>query len=160
MEQETKTFTEEEVSKKVQSETDKVRTEYSSKIKGLEDELNKYKPKQPTEKEKQLQDRIKEFEEKERLFSLKEKTIKVQDQLNTLGLPKELGKYINVGDDVETSLKELSDILKDYKSNNGYIPRGHKETTGITKEQFSKMSYKDRLNLFKTNTELYNQLSR
>lgn len=161
MDQETTTFTEEEVNKKLQSETDKVRTEYSTKIKTMEEELNKYKPKEPTDEEKQLHDKIKAFEEKEKEFNLKEKTVKVQDQLNTLGFPKELGKYLNVGDDIETSIKEISDILKDYKTNNSYIPKSHKGgTEGITKEQFNKMNYKDRLNLFKNNTELYKQLSR
>lgn len=32
--------------------------------------------------------------------------------------------------------------------------------TGITKEQFNKMSYKDRMNLFNTNKELYDSLSK
>lgn len=43
----------------------------------------------------------------------------------------------------------------------GATPGESRDTdTGITKEQFSRMSYKDRMNLFNTNRELYDSLTK
>lgn len=78
---ETRTFTEEEVNKLKQSAEDKVRTEYTKRIKALESELKEYKPKTLTDEEKALQDKIKALEDKEKELEFKERNIKLQDTL-------------------------------------------------------------------------------
>lgn len=40
------------------------------------------------------------------------------------------------------------------------IGQSHDPDTGITKEKFNRMSYKDRMNLYNTNKELYDSLSK
>ena len=47
-----------QVEKLLQSETDKIRTEYSQKLKTVNEELNQYKPKEKSESEKALEERI------------------------------------------------------------------------------------------------------
>lgn len=161
---ETRTFTEEEVNKLKQSAEDKVRTEYTKRIKALESELKEYKPRTLTDEEKALQDKIKALEDKEKELEFKERNIKLQDTLKNNGLDAQLAKYLNLQgvQDIESYVGEVAEVLKtQIKNSNTYKPNAHKsEDNSITKAQFSKMSYADRLNLFKTNEELYKQLSK
>src|SRR3712207_5477538 len=91
-----KTFTEEEVNKLKQSAEDKVRTEYTKRIKALESELKEYKPKTLTEEEKSLQDKLKAIEDKEKELAKKEMEFKMAETLENNGLTKQLAKYLNL----------------------------------------------------------------
>lgn len=147
------------VSKAIQSEGDKVRTKYSKELNELKSELNKYKPVEKTDAEKELEQRQKELEQKERELANKEKSYLIKDKLAEKGLPSELAKFINVNDDVETTIEELGGTLNNYFLKNNHIPSNHNKSEGITKEQFKRMSYVERAKLFETNPELYKILS-
>lgn len=145
------------VQKILQSETDKVRTEYSKKVKELESKL----PVEPTEEEKALQERIKALEEREKAIAEKEYMTTVQGKLKDKGLNEQLAKYLNTQgvEDLETYIEDIAKVvgsqLQEYK------PKGHEgNSTKITKEQFSKMNYMERMNLFETNRQLYDALSK
>lgn len=144
------------VNKVIQSETDKVRTEYSKKIKELEAKL----PKEMTPEEKVLDERIKALEERERAIAQKEFETELQGKLKDKGLNEQLSKYLNVQgvEDLETYLEEVAKVIGNQIE--GYKPRGHESSVGVTKEQFSKMSYVERMNLFETNRQLYDTLSK
>ena len=144
------------VNKVIQSETDKVRTEYSKKIKELESKL----PKEMTPEEKALDERIKALEERERAIAQKEFETELQGKLKDKGLNEQLAKYLNVEgvEDLETYLEEVAKVVSNQVE--GYKPRGHESNVGVTKEQFSKMSYVERMNLFETNRQLYDTLSK
>ncbi|WP_195964645.1 hypothetical protein [Clostridium cuniculi] len=144
------------VNKVIQSETDKVRTEYSKKIKELESKL----PVEPSEEEKAFQERIKALEERERAIAQKEFETELQGKLKDKGLNEQLSKYLNVQgvEDLETYLEEVAKVIGNQIE--GYKPRGHESNVGVTKEQFSKMSYVERMNLFETNRQLYDTLSK
>lgn len=144
------------VNKVIQSETDKVRTEYSKKIKELESKL----PVEPTEEEKALQERIKALDEREKALAKKEVEANLQGKLKDKGLNEQLAKYLNVEgvEDLETYLEEVAKVVGNQIE--GYKPRGHESNVGVTKEQFSKMSYVERMNLFETNRQLYDTLSK
>jgi hypothetical protein len=149
-------FSEEDVTKRIQSETDKVRTDlHTKKIKPLEEELLKYKPKDKSEAEKELERRLAELETKQKEIDNKEKSMKVQELLTNANMPKDLSKYLSLGDDTETSIKEVVNILTQHLS---YKPTNHKKTDNVTKEQFSKMGYKEREKLAEENPELYETL--
>jgi hypothetical protein len=139
-------FTEEQqkhVEKLVQSETDKVRTEYSNKIKDLEKKI----PKPKDEKELELENRIKELENKEKMLNLKE-------SLSSKGFNSELAQYLKTDTDIE----KLSELLKS-TNNNDYVPSNKKKTDSkITKEDFKNMGYFERAKLYQDNQELYKQL--
>ena len=147
------------VNKAIQSETDKVRTDYSGKLKGVNDELAKYKPADKTDAEKLLEQKEKELVDKEKAIADKEKTITVKEKLTEKGLPVELAKYINIGDDVDTALDEFGSTLSSMLLNGSYKPSNHKNNDGMTKEDFKKMGYVERNKLFETNPELYKKLS-
>lgn len=158
----TTTFTEEEVTKRVQSETDKVRTEYSKKIKELESKIGELSPVQKSEAEIELEKRLKVLEDKEKEVQLKEKELSISNKLNEKGLPKELSKYLNLGlEDVETSIEDLSKLFNSSNINNSFIPNNHKSNQAtITKEDFKKMGYTEKMKLYKENKTLYDLLSK
>lgn len=159
--QDVKTYTEDELQKLIQGAGDKVRTEYSKKLKNVEEELNKYKPKTKTPAEIELENRLKILEDKEKEVSKKEKLLDIESKLKEQGLPSELGKYLTTAENIETEITGLKEIFNNSKIDNSYKPSNHTSNKdSITKDQFIKMGYADRLNIFKTNKELYDRLSK
>lgn len=145
------------VNKIIQSETDKVRTEYSKKIKDLESKL----PVEPSEEEKAFQERIKALEEREKAIAQKEFETELQGKLKDKSLNEQLSKYLNVQgvEDLETYIEEVAKVIGSQMQE--YKPKGHEgNSTKITKEQFSKMNYIERMNLFENNRQLYDALSK
>lgn len=139
------------VKKLLQAETDRVRTEYSNKIK----ELEKYKPVEKTPKELELEKREKALIEKEKEIKDAERVSKVQKLLCDKGLNKELSKYLNINDetDLETLTDDLSKLMK-----NDFIPHNNTGKGNVTKEQFKKMSYSEQVKLYQDDKNLYNSL--
>ena len=144
------------VNKIIQSETDKLRTEYSKKIKDLESKL----PRKMTEEEKAFDERIKALEKREKAIAEKEYITTVQGKLKDKGLNEQLAQYLNVQgvEDLETYIEDIAKVVGSQMQE--YKPRGHESNVGVTKEQFSKMSYVERMNLFENNRALYDALSK
>lgn len=146
------------VQKFVQSETDKVRTDYSAKLKTVNDELIKYKPVEKSDAEKALDERLKALEDRENQLVQKEKQEKVSKKLGEFGLPTELANYLNVDDD--ETLDKIGASMNALLLNNSNQPTNHTKQQGVTKEQFKKFSYAERVNLANQNPELYKMLSK
>lgn len=147
------------VNKTIQSETDKVRTDYSTKLKEVKGELEKFKPAEKSDVEIALEQKQKELELKEKELANKEKSYTVKQKLSEKGLPSELAKYISIGDDIDATIEELGGTLNNYFLNGTYKPSNHTKNEGITKEQFKKMGYAERTKLLDTNPELYKKLA-
>lgn len=153
----------EDLNKSIQRECDKIRTNYSKKLKDANDELNKYKPVEKSPEQVEMEKRLKVLEDKEKEVAKKEKVLNVSNKLKEQGLPEQLAKYLSgVEDDkVETEIGSLKELFNNAQINNGFKPEQHKsKEDSITKEQFQKMGVMDRMNLFKTNEELYKKLSK
>lgn len=148
------------VNKLVQSETDKVRTDYSNKLKAVNDELTQYKPKQKTDTEIALEERVKAIEDREKELSAKERAIQISDKLKSKGIPAELGKYLNVGDDIDGDIEKVGAALGSYFLGQGDKPSNHNTNKGVTKEDFARMSYAERVRLFQEDNDLYKALSK
>lgn len=151
----------EAVTKLVQSETDKVRTKYSSELKTVNDELAQYKPKQKSESELALEQRIANLEAKEKELANKERAMTIANKLKAKGLPSELAQYLNVSEDIDGSIDKVGDALGNYFLGQVSNPSGnHSTNKRITKADFAKMSYAERAKLFQENNELYKALSK
>lgn len=144
------------VQKLIQSETDKVRTDYSKKLKDVNEELNKYKPKEKTPDEISLEERIKALETREAEIASKEKATKLADELTTKGVPAELAKYLGA----DVNAEEVATLLNAHFLNGNFKPQNHGGSDGITREQFKKMSYMEKAALFEKNPALYKTLSK
>lgn len=160
---EVKTFTEEEVNKMVQSSTDKVRTEYSQKIKTIECELEKYKPKEKSKNEIELEEKLKVLEQKEKDLLAKENQFKVSETLEMNGINKQLAKYLNFSDveDMDNYIGEIKELLNKQLLSNSFNPKNHASNKdSITKEQFDSMNYSEKVKLYQENQELFERLSK
>lgn len=150
---------------RIQSEGDKIRGKYSKEIKTYETQLEELKAKLPVEKtesEIALENRLKAIEDREKEVAKKEQLTNLQKQLSDKGLNGELAKYLNIaeGTDLETYLNEIVEVVGK-QATNSYKPKSHETTnTTITKEQFRKMNVMERTNLYNTNKELYDILSK
>ena len=107
-------ITDEQLQKLIQSETDKVRTNYSKQVKDLEDKITEY------------EEKAKEYEQKERYF-------KTVDVLEKNDIPSQLAKYINVDVDNEEEVEELKKVFESNKVDTGYKPN-----TTRTDDDYSK----------------------
>lgn len=138
------------VEKIVQSESDKVRTKYSNDIKELQGKL----PKEKSQEELDFETRFKDLEAKENEYKMK-------DALSSLGLPSQLAKFLKGSDDLENFGKELAEVLNQEVLNSSYKPSNRKSNEiTITKEQFQKMGYSEREQLYTSNPEVYKALSK
>lgn len=104
-----KPITMDEIQKMIQSETDKVRTEYVKKVKALEtekEELEKAKMTEEEQKKFELEKLQKELTEKEGAIQRRELTIKTVDLMREAELPLEFRDFI-IGADEENTKEKL-----------------------------------------------------
>ena len=148
------------VKKFVQSETDKVRTDYSAKLKTANEELAHYKPKEKSESEKALEDRIAALEAREKEINAKEQSMTLASKLKEKELPEGLAKYLNVGDDMDKTIDEVGAMFGNYFLDGSNKPTSHSTNKGITKKEFRTMGYAERAKLYSDNPTLYEALSK
>lgn len=148
------------VQRLLQSETDRVRTEYSQKLKTVNEELNQYKPKEKSETEKALEERIAKLEAREKEINAKEQSMTLASKLKEKNLPTDLAKYLNVGDDMDKTIDEVGALFGNYFLDGTNRPTNHSTNKGITKSDFKKMSYSERAKLYSENPTLYKTLNK
>ncbi|WP_195979951.1 hypothetical protein [Clostridium butyricum] len=147
------------VQKIIQSKEDKLRTEYTKQIKDLKAKL----PVEKSETEIELESRLKALEDKEKALKEQEQQAKLNKSLEEKGLNPQLSNYLNMNgvEDLGTYLDELFNIVVGEEKKNTYKPSNHNSTNGgVTKEEFDKMGYKERLDLYNSDRDLYNSLSK
>lgn len=127
------------LSRCVQSETDKVRTEYSRRLKSVQAELDSIKPKEKSDAEKALDEREATLNERECRFFCK-----------SVGIPEEYAVFFRPDADLEK-------LGKLFGSRGSYVPQAHKKSDGITKEQWQNLSYPEQERLFAQNPEIAKQ---
>lgn len=164
-----KTYTEEEVQALLQAEGDR---RVSSALKKQKKEFEA----QTAEAEKlramdenqrkdyEYDKRLKELEEKERQFAVAQNKLEATKVLSNRGLPIEFVDYI-VAEDAETMMENITTFEKAFKSAvadavaqkiASPTPKGSSvKQTGLTKEEFNKMTVAQQAELFRTNPELY-----
>ena len=150
------------VQKLIQSESDKVRTEYSNKMKELQnnsksiDDYNEL-----DNKYNSLTDELNSLREYK---AQNEKTLrenKINNLLERKGLSK-MAKYLNLDgvEDIETYINDMANELGSEQKS--FIPNAQNDSAkgNITKEDFMKMNYSERAELYNNNKELYDTLSK
>lgn len=155
--EETVTMTQTELDKKIQSETDKVRTKYSEQIKELEAKVKELTPVQKSEAELDLEKRLAAVEAREKAATL-------NDSLKANGISNEIAKYLKDDVDVsalaETFKKIVGTAVDERLTEDGFVPTGHKSGNPLTKDDFKKMNMSEKERLYQENPDLYKSLSR
>lgn len=149
-----------EVQKLLQSHEDRIRTDYSKKLKDANDELAKYKPVEKSDEEKALEERVATLEAKERELAERERAMTIANKLKEKELPVDLAKYLNVGEDIDATIEELGTVFGNYFLEGSNKPTNHNTYKGLTKKDFVQMSYGERAKLYAENPTLYSALSK
>ena len=172
---ETKTYTQEEVLKLIQSETDKrVTAALKTQQKKFEKQmsLSKLDDEERTKAEKD--NRIAELEEMVANFNIEKNRSELKSVLSARGLSAEFADIINITDDIEASQENINKLDKLFKAAvkaevekrlaaSGGAPKGNSNsaTSGeITQEQFRSMTLSQQAALARENRELYDKLSK
>lgn len=168
---EVKTYTQEEVLKLLQSETDKrVNQALAKQQKKYEKQLSLSKLDGDERAKAEKDNRIAELEEQLAAFQVERNRSELKSVLSSRGLSAEFADIISINDDIETSQANIDKLDKLFKAAvkaevekrlaGGAAPRGNGVSTGeITKETFGKMSLAEKNALFAKNPELFKKLS-
>lgn len=166
---EQKTFTQEEVLKLIQSESDKrVNQALATQQKKYEKQLSLSKLDDNARAQAEKDDRIAELEEKLAQFNIERNRSELKTVLSSRGLSAEFADIITINDDIEASQANIDKLDKLFKAAvkaeiekrlAGNAPKGNGGgSVEITKESAKKMSMAEMAQLKATQPELYNKL--
>ena len=169
-ENETKTYTEEEVRDLLQRETDR---RVSSALKKQEkDYQKKMSLAQLDERERANAEkdmRIQELQEKLAAFEIEKNRSELKSILASRGLSAQFADLIQITDDMDESQQRIDTLDKLFKAavadevkkrlatSSPVVGTG--DNNAMTKDKFHSLSLSERNRLFNTNPELYNKLS-
>ena len=167
--QETKTYTQEEVLALLQSETDKrVSQALKTQQKKYEKQLSLSKLDGDERAKAEKDNRIAELEEQLAQFQIERNKSELKSVLSSRGLSAEFADIIAINDDIEASQANIDKLDRLFKAAvraevekrlAGNAPKGNGGASAeITKETAKKMSMAELDALSKTNPELFNKL--
>lgn len=163
-----KTFTQEEVDKMIQKRLSRERKDIEAKIEAERREAEELAKLSEAEKQKKLfEKQVAEFEATKKAFEQEKLLNETSKQLASKNLPIEFAEMLKA-EDAESTFENIK--IFEAKFNEaveklvnerlkGKTPKAQTGAVdGVTKEAFNKMSYKERLELFNSDPELYNKL--
>lgn len=168
-----KVYTEQEVQEMLQKEGDrrvtaalkKQQATFESKM-AEADKLRGMDEQQ--RKEYEYEQKVKQLEQKEREFNLAQNKLEATKVLSNRGLPVEFVDYI-VAEDAETMMDNINVFEKAFKAavadavTKKIASPSPKDSsvkqTGLTREEFSKMSLAQQAELYRTNPALYKEMT-
>ena len=171
--EEVKTYTQEEVDKLLQQEADRRVTsalmKQAEKFEREKAESEKLRDMDEQQrKEYEYEKKVKELENKEREFNLMQNKLEASKIMGEHGLPVSFVDYI-VAEDAETMMANITNFETQWKAAVADAvsariaqpaPKGSNiSQTGLTKEAFKKMSLAQQSEIYRTNPELYKQLT-
>lgn len=124
-----------------------------------------------TDEQKQLRELTAKLETMEKEKARAERMAKFKDVATEKKIPSKLLDYLLTDDDdstnsnldlFQTSMKEYveAEVKERLKGGEYKPPKNEGQPGAITKEQFSKMTYKERLEIYNTNKGLYDELNK
>lgn len=157
---ETVTISKTDYDKAIQSAEDKIRGHYSKEINDLKDKIKELTPVEKSQAEIDLENRIAVLEESERIVAAQKKRLEFQENLTNKGLDKSLVDFLKEDTDVDALVSVVDGIVKSRMKSTGYVPTSHDSDDLVSQEEFNKMSYDKRVELYKKNPTLYERLTK
>ena len=169
--QETKTYTAEEVAKLVQAESDRRTNQALAKQKKeYEKKLSLQSLDEQQRKEAESQMKIQELQEQLAQFQIEKNKSELKSVLSSRGLSAQFADIISIGEDIEQAQANIDTLDKLFKAAvkaevnkrlaaNGGAPRSSSTSGEITKETFKAMSLSQQAAIARDNRELYNRLT-
>ena len=167
-EQTVKTFTQEEVDKIIAKRLAREKKDIEAKIEAERREAEELAKLSEAEKQKKLfEKQVAEFEATKKAFEQEKLLNETSKQLASKNLPIEFAEMLKAQDAestfenikiFEAKFNEAVEKLVNERLK-GKTPKAQTGAVeGVTKEAFNKMSYKERLELYNSDPELYNKL--
>lgn len=168
-----KTYTEEEVQALLQQEGDRrVSSAQKKWQKDLENKMAEAEKlrnmDESQRKEYEYEQKLHELEDREREFAITQNKLEATKVLANRNLPVEFVDYI-VAEDAETMMANITTFEKLFNSAvadavakriASPAPKtGSAKQTGLTREEFKKLNIQQQAEIYRTNPELYKQLS-
>ena len=168
-----KTYTEEEVQALLQKEGDRRASSAQKKWeKDLENKMAEAEKlrnmDESQRKEYEYTQKLQELEQREKDFAIAQNKVEAMKVLSNRNLPVEFIDYI-VAEDAETMMTNINTFEKMFNSAvadavakriASPAPKtGSAKQTGLTREEFKKLSIAQQTEIYRTNPELYKQLS-
>ena len=162
-----KTFTQEEVDKMIQKRLSRERKDIEAKIEAERQEAERLAKLSEAERQKAMfEKQVAEFEATKKAFEQEKLLNETSKQLASKNLPIEFAEMLK-SQDAESTFENIK--IFEAKFNEaverlvnerlkGNTPKVKSDVSGMTKETFNKMSYKERLELYNSDPELYNKL--
>ena len=169
--QETKTYSAEEVAKLIQAEADRRTNQALAKQKKeYEKKLSLSSLDEQQRKEAEAQMKIEELQSQLAEFQIEKNRSELKSVLSSRGLSAEFADIINIGEDIEEAQAMIDKLDKLFKASvkaevekrlaaNGGAPRSSSTSGEITKETFMKMSLSQQSQLYRDNPEMYKRLT-
>ena len=169
--QETKTYSAEEVAKLIQAEADRRTNQALAKQKKeYEKKLSLSSLDEQQRKEAEAQMKIEELQSQLAAFQIEKNRSELKSVLSSRGLSAEFADIINIGEDIEEAQAMIDKLDKLFKAAvkaevekrlaaNGGAPRSSSTSGEITKETFMKMSLSQQSQLYRDNPEMYKRLT-
>ena len=142
---ETVTMSKADYDKAIQSAEDKVRGKLSKQIRDLEARVKELRTVEKSQAEIVLENRIAALEASEKAVADRERKIATQEKLSASGLDKTLVDYIKDDADIDALSNIVDEIVKSRMKSSGYVPMDHDSEGKVTQEEFSKMSYSQKV---------------
>lgn len=172
---ETKTYTQEELDALLQQETDRRVTaalkKQQKKFEAEQSEAAKLATmNEEQKKEFEFNKKVAELEEKERQFNIMQNKLSATKVMQDKSLPIAFVDYI-VAEDAETMMENINQFEKAWKAAiadavtarlgaDSTTPKSKTVSqTGLSSEEFKKLSVAQQAEIYKTNPELYKQLT-
>lgn len=169
-----KTYTESEVQAMLQREADRrVSSALNKQKKEFEKQVaesEKLKAMDENQrKEYEYAQKLQELENREKEFNIAQNKLEATKVMANRGLPIEFVDYI-VAEDAETMMDNITVFERAFKSavadavaekvSSPAPKNGNVKQAGLTKEEFKKMNLAQQTEIYRTNPELYKQLTR
>lgn len=154
----TVTMSKADYDKAIQAAEDRVRTKYSKDIKALEKKVAELTPVQKTEAELAIEQRIAELERKEQEADAKAKTLSLKTALQAHSLDADIADYLKTDVDADAFSAAIEKVVAARLAASGYKPTGHQTNQLVTKEEYDKMSYDERVELYRRDPEMWKRL--
>lgn len=166
--QEEKTYTQEEVMKLIQAESDRRTNQALAKQKKeYEKKLSLSSLDEQQRKDAEAQIKIEELQSQLAQFQIEKNRSELKSVLSSRGLSAEFADIVNISDDIEASQANIDKLDKLFKAAvkaevekrlAGNSPKGNTSTTEITKETAKKMSMAELNKLAETQPEVFDKL--
>lgn len=158
--EDTVTMSKADYEKAIQSAEDKVRGKLSREIKTLQDKVKELSPVEKSQAEIDLENRIAALEESEKNVAEQKRRLEFQENLANKGLDRTLVDFLKDDTDVDALSNVIDEIVKSRMKSKGYMPTNHSSDDSVSQEEFNKMSYDKRVELYEKNPSLYERLTK